>query len=128
MTRRRKRSPGFSLIEVIIALAVVTIALMSVMGLLMSSTSLKEATRELSLAQEAAAGEIERLKAYPGAGRFDDLATLNATSSAVSGLNAGTLTRQVDTTNPNLYRVTLVVTWVSNAIARSHTETVILSR
>jgi prepilin-type N-terminal cleavage/methylation domain-containing protein len=128
MRVEREVETGFTLVEVIIALAVISIALLSAMGLIMSSATLKQTTREFSLAQELAAGEIERLKAYPAAGRFDELASLDGTSSPLSQLQAGTLRRQVDASNPHLFRVTVTVTWVSSAMARTHSEEVIVSR
>lgn len=128
MEIERKTDSGFTIVEVIIALAVISIALLSAMGLIMSSATLKQTTREFSLAQEIAAGEIERLKAYPAAGRFDELAALDGTSVPLSQLQAGVLRRQVETSNPHLFRVTVTITWVSSAVARTHAESVIVSR
>lgn len=125
--RRIGRRAGFTLAEIVIALAVISVALLSAMGLLLSSNTLKQNTREFSLAQDLVAGEIERLKAYPAAGNWDGLVG-SAGSQAAADLPSGTLTRAVDSTNPNLIKLTVTVTWVSNNQAKSHSEYVIVSR
>lgn len=128
MSVKRNSGSGFTIVEVILALAVISIALLAAMGLIMSSATLKQTTREFSLAQELAAGEIERIKAYPAAGRFDEILALHGTSVPVPQLQAGILRRQVDGSNPHLLRVTVTITWVSSAVARTHSEAVIISR
>jgi Tfp pilus assembly protein PilV len=116
------------MLEVVIAMAVVGLALLSVLGLLMSSSALKQSTRELTLAQEIAAGEIERLKGYPEADRFDELPALDGTNIPLTELNNGTMLRAVDNNNPNLLRITITITWTSNGLARAHSETLIVTR
>jgi prepilin-type N-terminal cleavage/methylation domain-containing protein len=107
---------GITLVELIIALAIIGIALLGAIQVLVGTSELKHTTREMTIAREAAAAEIERLKAQ-SVSNFDGLAGLNGTSASVSRLPNGILAREVITTNPNLYNVRVTVTW-TGLIAR----------
>ena len=60
---RRRRSGGISLVELMMALSVITIALMAILSMIMHTTSDKEAQRELAFAKDAASWILENVKA-----------------------------------------------------------------
>lgn len=109
--RSRKQPRGVSMIEVSIAMLVIALALLGTLGLILQSSNLNLETRDQSTAQEIAATEIERLRGFTEANQFDQLAALDGSSQPVDELNQGTMTRSVDTSNPNLYWIRVRVTW-----------------
>lgn len=73
---------GFSLIEVVCALAVLGIGLMAVAGLQMSAVRNNSTGNEMTIALMLAEARIETLK------NTDDLSTLPLTSTTESGIDA----------------------------------------
>jgi len=63
LERRRARSGGLSLVELMMALSVITIALMAILSMIMHTTSDKEAQRELAFAKDSASWILENVKA-----------------------------------------------------------------
>ena len=114
----RNRQKGVTLLEVILALAVVAIALLQIVGVIVHTSNLKDSTRELTISKEAAQARFEEM-------RDADFATVaaayNGRVTAVPGLANGNETITVDATNPDLLDVRIVVTW--NAVGGVTTYT-----
>lgn len=72
MTGRRSES-GFTLVETVMALAVLTVLLLATSTTLAATARASAATRERALAAEAARGQIEEIVAWP------DFASVQAT-------------------------------------------------
>ena len=61
MTRRRQA--GVSILEVIIALAVIAIALLQAVSLVTHTATMKEVTKEQMIAKESCTAKLEEIKA-----------------------------------------------------------------
>ena len=118
-TQRRSRERGMSLIEVMIALAVISIAVFAFMNSLFYAIRMKESHRELVLAQEAATLKLEEIRAQP----FDDIFTVYGAAgysfdveglahpdNSPSLLGYGTVT--VDDSQLDLLDVEVKIEWV----------------
>jgi prepilin-type N-terminal cleavage/methylation domain-containing protein len=110
---KRRSNRGVTLVELVIALAVIAIALISAVQVIVSSNTLKATTREMTIAREIAAGELEALKARAQVNGLSDVATYIAANpaSTTNKLTQGTITRSVNTSNSRLYDVTITVVW-----------------
>ena len=120
--KRRSRESGMSLIEVAIALGVVTIAVFAFMSTLFYSIRVKESHRELVIAQQAATRQVEIMRAQP----FEDLLTTfgedvdgNPFTLEVEGLSHtdtdnkwGSGTIIIDSTDPDLLDVEVKIEWI----------------
>ncbi len=99
---------GVTLLEVVIALAVIAISLLSVVSVIVHTTNLKDSTRELTISKEAAQARFEEM-------RDADFATVaaayNGRVTAVPGLAGGNETITVDASNPDLLDVKIVIQW-----------------
>lgn len=117
LRRARPAASGLTLIELIIALAVIAIALLQIVNVIMSSSQLKATSREFTLARQVAASEIEALKARAQANGLSDVQTyiLANPQSPTSRVSGGQIFRTCDARNPNLYDVSITVTWVGGA-------------
>ncbi len=109
---------GVTLLEVVMALAVIAISLLSVVSVIVHTTNLKDSTRDLTISKEAAQARFEEM-------RDADFATVaaayNGRVTAVPGLSNGNETITVDATNPDLLDVRIVITW--NAVGGVTTYT-----
>jgi prepilin-type N-terminal cleavage/methylation domain-containing protein len=112
-------SRGLSLVEVMVALSILVVGLMSVMGAMTTANEVKNRQRSQGLALEAVQAEIEKLQAlsYNEVAAKIPLAPVGITFP-VSGLRlfsgdsmAGSITRQVDSIS-NLQHLTFTVRWV----------------
>ncbi len=117
VARRKNKAAGLTLIEVVIALAVIGIALLQAIEVIVSTNHLKATTREFTLAREVAASEIEALKSRAQTNGLSDVSAYIASNptSPTTRLTGGSIQRQVDTTNSKLYNVTITVTWQGGA-------------
>ena len=101
---------GVTLLEVVMALAVIAISLLSVVSVIVHTTNLKDSTRDLTISKEAAQARFEEM-------RDADFATVAAAYdgrvTAVPGLASGNETITVDATNPDLLDVRIDITWNS---------------
>jgi prepilin-type N-terminal cleavage/methylation domain-containing protein len=61
--KRGRGAGGFSLVEVVVAMAVIAVALLAALQIMVPGTTLKENARENVLARELASTDIESLKA-----------------------------------------------------------------
>lgn len=118
-----QRQRGFTLLEVMIAMVVIAIALFAAISMIFHTSTAKETMREQEIAKEAASAKIEEIKAHA----FDQIfSTYNGASFTVTGLNApsgagkGLGSVAVDSTNPNLYEVTVTIRWRGVQGSRSY--------
>ena len=104
----RNGQKGVTLLEVIIALAVIAIALLSIVSVIVHTTNLKDSTRELTISKEAAQARFEEMRDAD----FSNLAAAyNGQVNAVPGLANGSETITVDAANPDLLDVKIVIQW-----------------
>lgn len=143
--RRAKARAGMTLIELMVALGVISIALFGILSMILYIVRTKEAQRELATAKQAAAARMEQIKAvtYPvGAPlpysqyvvqqvtgvppvgtsttwNFSVANLTNPTTADKQGL--GTIT--FNTLNPDIIDVTVSIEWIgarrSNFIVRN---------
>lgn len=109
---------GLSLVEVMIAMAILVVGLMSLMGAMGTANEVKNRAKSSGLALTAAQAEIEQLQAQS----FSDVSTLvplapSGLAFAVPGLrlqtgatNAGSVSRQADST-ANLIHLVVTLAW-----------------
>jgi prepilin-type N-terminal cleavage/methylation domain-containing protein len=116
-SRKTRKDSGLTLVELIIALAVIGIALLQAIEVIVSTNQLKATTREFTVAREIAASEIESLKARAQSNGLDDVNTYITANpnTATTRLTGGNINRTCDPTNPRLYNVTITVTWQGSA-------------
>lgn len=116
-SRNRRKNAGLTLVELIIALAVIGIALLQAIEVIVSTNQLKATTREFTVAREIAASEIEALKARAQSNGLEDVNTFVTANpnTATTRLTGGNINRACDPTNPRLYNVTITVTWQGSA-------------
>lgn len=69
--RNRTRDRGFSLVELVIAMAVMAIALMALTVSITSASRVNDASRERAIAYELAKAKIEEMRNFTYSGTFD---------------------------------------------------------
>lgn len=121
-TRRRTLRPdrGLTLVELMMALAIIAISLFAILSMIIQMMTMREAAREQEAAKEWVQRKIEEVKSRP----FTDLnsvaykASAGAVYTATFALpdvpatlpsGAGVLT--VDYSNANLYEIVASVNW-----------------
>ena len=122
--RAKKRGEsGLSLIELMIALAVIGIALLAMLTMMLNSMNLKEVQRQRALAKQATVAKLEEIKAQDfdfinlqyGPGGPDNTFTvdglLNPANQAIFGDIQARGVIAIDATNPDLLDLRVVVTW-----------------
>ena len=76
----RRRSSGFSLIEIVIAMAVLAIALTGIMAAISNNMAFQEIDRQTGLARDAAISKLDEVRAViildDGTSTYDQLAVL----------------------------------------------------
>lgn len=117
----RDRDSGFSLMEAMIAMAVIAIAMFAIMSMTMTTMASKEAARELQTAKEAAASKIEEFKAkgftaisaaYPTSPNpYTVVYTVNDLIHRASLKPGAALTVIIDASNPDVYDLLATVEW-----------------
>lgn len=121
---------GFTLIEVIIAMVLLTVGLMTLLSVTMGGMVQRGVTREYEIARNAAFARMEEIKAQD----FPDVAASTGTYFAVAGLmtptgwaNPGRV--EVNTSVSDLYEITITIRWQiqGNASALVYNEYVIRS-
>lgn len=128
---KRTARKGLTLVELVIALAVIALALLQAVQVMIHTSVMKQATREYTVAREAAMSKLEEIKTYPQNNDWAGVAMFNSppkNSFTVAGLNSGVGSIVIDTTNPNLYRVTVTVSWQGVKGPASYTTSVMLTR
>lgn len=116
---------GYSLLEVVVALAVVSIGVIGVLGAVLHSMRAQQAARERITAQNAAKSKIEEIT---GSDFASVVSTYSGTGFTVSGLapvegDADGLAGRVviDATDPTLLDIEVIVEW-SGAFAWNRTS------
>jgi prepilin-type N-terminal cleavage/methylation domain-containing protein len=119
--RGRVRDSGFSLLEAMIAMAVIAIAIFAVMSMTMTTMAAKESARELQTAKEAAGAKIEELKAkgfasisttYPTSPNPYTVAFLVNDLINRNTMQPGAVLRlRIDASNPDVYDLLATVEW-----------------
>ena len=112
---KHRREAGFSLLEVVIALAIIAIALLGIVSTFVHSINMGESEREQQIAKQAASKKIEEIRTAT----FDTLyATYNGDTFAVDKLvhaggpgGKGLGTVAVDNTNADLLEIQVTVQW-----------------
>ena len=92
---RRPGQRGFSMVELMFALAVIAIALMGIFSVILHTMRTKEAMRELEYAKEAAAAKMEEIKAQD----FDEIPTKYSSGSTGASFTVENLSNP-SSTNP----------------------------
>lgn len=105
-----RKKPGFTLIEVVIAMLVVFIAVIGLLAAYASSFELVETARNTTYALNEAQEKIEELRGYNFFDIFTDYANTNFTVDGISAGNSNGLV-EVDNTDPDLLVVTVTVCW-----------------
>lgn len=119
------RNEAFTLIEVMIALVVLSIGLLALAGLQVSAIKGNNFSKRMTIAVSIADERIEQIKSTP----YDNIQSESATNLIVSNMN---FTRQVVVTSnnplPNTKRIDLTVSWVDKAKSYSIPVSTIISR
>jgi len=113
---------GFTLIEVIIAMILLSVGLLTLLSVTLGGMLQRETTREYDIARNAANAKVEEIRAQD----FNDVAAYNNTYFSVAGLTAptgwtspgkivkivgGVEYAGVNTSVPDLYEVTVTIRW-----------------
>ena len=110
MSKRRKKDEGFSLIELLIAMAVLGIMSMTLIGVLVHGFSLLSRTKQTTLATQICQEQVEIIRNKP----FDAILTLGTTftnGQLVSLLN-GQGTQAVEASvGSEIRKLTVSVSW-----------------
>lgn len=101
---------GFALIEVVIAMGIMTVALLGVFAAYVSCFELAETARNTTYAVNSAQKKIEEIRDHNFLGIFNDY---NNTVFTVDGIAAGNSNGlvEVDNTDSNLLVVTVTACW-----------------
>ena len=111
----RTRGQGFSLLEALVAMTLLTIGLVSLAALVVSTSRQTELEEDRQRALEAAQNLVEQVKAT------DPLvieATYDAQTYRVPGV-AGTVAVEIDATNPAILAVTVTAVWDTRDITHN---------
>jgi prepilin-type N-terminal cleavage/methylation domain-containing protein len=124
--RRRRNRGGFTLVEILIALALATLGLLGLMALqiitLRGNTASRQFIEAVSLAQEQLeASQVVQYANLPTVAGVN--VPLTATGSLNSYLRTTTVAAGASTTN-----ITVLVTWVDPDNGRTHSITMITTR
>jgi len=136
-THGRKAQKGFSLVELMMAMAIIAIALFGILSMITQTMSMREVARENEMAKEWVQKRIEEIKSQPISGMSGwqwptpmpacmttQTSGTKYTATYVGVANsayaepapplqlAGAVgTILIDTSNPNLYEIIGTITW-----------------
>jgi Tfp pilus assembly protein PilV len=103
---------GFTLIEVIIAMILLTVGLLTLLSVILGGTVQREVTREYDVARNAASAKIEEIRVQD----FNAVAAYSGTYFAFVGLvtptgwaNPGKI--EVNSSVSDLYDITITIRW-----------------
>jgi type IV pilus assembly protein PilV len=113
MTSRTQREAGFTFIDVMLALVILTIGVLALADLQVISSSGNKASQGLTTAASLGAAKLEAIKNTPYAGVSAEAAT------PITGADGTTYTRRVTVTNnspmTNTKTVTVTLTWTDGS-------------
>ena len=117
MQKEQKSIAAYSLVEVIVAMGVVTLFSVSVFGTIVTSAAIHESSREIEIANQILQHEVENVRGLRWE-NIEDLAVQTGSLSAESAFreNFGgeySLERNIDDTISNLRKITFTVSWTS---------------
>ncbi|MBI4833195.1 MAG: prepilin-type N-terminal cleavage/methylation domain-containing protein [Planctomycetes bacterium] len=107
-----KNLNGFTLVELVLAIVILTIGIMALMTNIMPAMKLEETSRSFDIAKSAATDKLEEIAGYD----FDSICTVySGTNFAASELgdNAGYIS--IDNSNTELLDITVTISWWSGA-------------
>jgi prepilin-type N-terminal cleavage/methylation domain-containing protein len=104
MTRSRRR--GFTLVEILVAVIVMSIALVVLVGAFSGAAGVQRKVKSHALAQNAAQSKLDSLRS----GGWEGL-SFGTTTESVSGLEDGVMTTTVILEQASLARLTVRVDW-----------------
>ena len=127
--KSRSRDGGLSLVELIIAMAILAVAIMALVSSITSSSQIQQSTREKTLAYNAAREQIEKMRVYAVQeiySRYNSVTTddNNYPSGGVSGHPGNTFhvpRLAAPSTIPGVF--TLPTAWSVNRTDRAWTDT-----
>src|SRR5688572_2525050 len=85
MLRMRSRDGGFTMVEVMIGMAVIVFALFAILSTTLHTNTTKEAHREVEIAKEAATRKVEEIRGLPW-GSFTDPVIPSVVNTYAAGL------------------------------------------
>lgn len=91
--KARSREAGLSLVELVIALAVMAIALMALMVSVTSSSRLSDSNRERTIAYEMAKAKVEEIRNFTRCGSFDKIFWYYALKVEPTAMGPGRVTK-----------------------------------
>ena len=103
----KKLSYGFTLVELLVSVAILTFALCGILVTYSSCVTLVKTSKNVNSATNAAQAVIEEIRTY----LFDDIAGYDGTSYPVTDIPEGRGVVYVDDTNPELLEVRTSVCW-----------------
>ncbi len=110
MNKRKKREEGFSLIEILIAMVILGIMLMTLISVFIYGYNVLSRTKQVALATQICQEEIERIRNLS----FDTILTLGTTFSndkLASLSNGQGILALEDSVGTDIKKLTVSVTW-----------------
>ena len=133
----RRRSAGLSLIEIMIALGIVSVALCGIISAVLHSQTMQDLNRQLDLARNAAMAKMDEVRArdfdtvvatYGGAANANNRFGVTGLPplAAVAANQIGVVT--LDTSNSSLIEVRVRVEWRSQKGVRNYQTSAVITR
>jgi len=122
---------GFSLLEVMIALVVLTFSMISVMTMVIQASATQQVARETETAKEAAMAQLAKIRMST----FDNVSTFQGATFVVDGLNDARQSDQkcrgnvsIDMSNPDVFDVLVTVNWKGRKGASTYSMRTLCAR
>ena len=122
MTLKLKRSKGFSLIEVMIALVILAVALLALAGLMITTTKNTSFGGHMTEAATFAQDKLEQLRAAPWTGIVAGVDTVTTAIPGAPGTGVSYARSWTVADNPNGDQrwVTITITWTDPTKKTNH--------
>jgi Tfp pilus assembly protein PilV len=103
---------GFTLMELTLAIVILTIGIMSLMATILPAMKLEETSRSFDIAKSAAANKLEEIAGYD----FNSICTVfSGTNFAAGELGDTAGYISIDNSNTELLDITVTISWSSTA-------------
>lgn len=117
-----KTRSGFTLIELMVAVAVLSVGLLAVITAILASVQLERQSKDLNIAKNATELQMQRLRGMPyadvaalaGTTQNFEVATLKPVQGDTNGCGEITVATHAGVTNGNLVDITVRVVWQGN--------------